>query len=333
MFLAESPWPHPRSLFERPQHKLTLDRLTRLSRKGKMPRKPAILVLLSLAISSSVAAQSVPSAWFGQPLRSCAYDIRAEPCRAHFDVLPALLTPVDTTFTPRQTPQIWVLVDSAGRAVESILHLSAQYEVDQKALAQAKQLRFQPATRDGTPVAAWVVIALNVGRVAETCNDMAVALSAWKSQFGDSVQLDRLALGWQYAYRGMNEYGFGEADLDVFIYPASAWPSSEEQASDFASTESRRYRAVRVHGPRAYVVRPERGSEIPRVLRGHQVRIDLRLDDGTRLESLWIVVGDGNRFIKVRASYPMAGSYREDAARFARDVLSSIRDRPMHCAT
>lgn len=256
------------------------------------------------------------------------------PCQSALDQPAVLLEqPALADTGARRTAWVWVFVTDSGTVGASQVEGSAGFEFDMAAVARAKQFRFQPASLNGSAVAAWVLLPVVTTPVPEPCPDMAVPISAGVASFADSEVLGRPEWGTDYRYRGMRDL-----ELDVYLYPRAAWPSPADQASRFVdSLQLRRDRGdlaafdvqkqaelkVRVRGGR-----PRREFQ----LRGYIVRAALTEPNGVKEQDYYAVIPQGDTYVKFRATYEPDRWALPVIEEFVSQVLSARASRPPRCA-
>jgi hypothetical protein len=256
------------------------------------------------------------------------------PCRTPFDEPPSVLEqPALPGTGTRRAPWVWVFVTQHGTVEAAQIQRGAGLDFDIAAVARAKQLRFTPARLDGSPVAAWFLLAIETTAAPEPCPTMAVPLSAGVAIFADSESLARPELGMVYRYQGM-----GGLPLDVFIYPRADWPPPSTQVRSFvAALDSLRARddlssysvqkqgavQVNVTGPR-----PRRTI----ALHGHAARVTLVAPSGEERTTYFSVFPEGDKYIKFRATYSTDRRLESTIDEFIRQVLSARASTPPHCA-
>ena len=283
----------------------------------------------------SLAAQTVPQRSMGQDVPVCTTAMEEGPCRVAFDAPPILLTPARTSAGAGKTPQVWLLVDESGGVRRAQIHISAGGDFDIAAVDSAKRLRFRPARRGDSAVASWIALPVPVGEIREACPGMGVPLSAGVASFVDSTVLERPELGTLYRFASEVEPGLADVRFDVFIYPASQWPTPTDQIANYlAVLDGQRARGdlaqfrVLENRERKFDVRTRR---VHTQLRAHILRVSLNTTTHNESESAMAVFRHRDRFVKLRITYPPAGNYRAAAYEFVRQVLSALVSRPAHC--
>jgi hypothetical protein len=272
----------------------------------------------------------------GHDVLVCAQASAEFPCRVPFDTPPALRTTPTASSATGKTAHVWILVDELGEVRRAQIHISAGLDVDMAAVDAAKSLQFRPATLGDRPVASWVVLAVPVGEIRESCSSMAVPLSAGVAAFVDSTILERPELGTQYRFASEPELGLSEARFDVLIYPAAQWPGPAEQITTHLSA-LKRQRAlgdltefrILENRERKFEVRTSRGRK---QLRAHILRVRLDPTTGDEVESVMGIFRDRDRYVGFRIIHPPSDHYRAAAYEFVRQVLSALASRPSHCA-
>jgi hypothetical protein len=257
----------------------------------------------------------------------------AFPCRTPFDQAPSLLEqPALPDTGARRAPWVWVFVTPQGTVEAAQIQRGAGLDFDISAVARAKQLRFTPARLGGSPVAAWFLLAIETTAAPEPCPTMAVPLSAGVATFADSEPLAPPELGTLYRYQGM-----GALPLDVFIYPRPDWPPPSTQVRNFlAALDTLRGRGdlssykVQKEGPLQVKVtagRPRRAIAI----HGHAVQVTLVAASGEERKTYFSVFPEGDKYIKVRATYRPDQRSQSTIDEFIRQLLSARASTPPHC--
>jgi hypothetical protein len=255
-----------------------------------------------------------------------------------FDSAPVLEqppTPVARTSDLR-TPHVWVFVDETGVVRATQIDRSAGIDYDVAATAQARKLRFRPATAAGRAVPAWLVVAIDTPRPAEPCPTMAVPLSAGFAALTDSAVLERPELGRMYRFRGEKDIGLEAVQVDVFIYPASAWSAPAKQGELFAEAMELQRQAGRISRFEPI----DQRSDAPRVgpssdraarVKGHVARWKVVTPAGETLETYFAVFPDADRYVKFRATYPPASDTRQAVGFVVGQILAELESRPANC--
>lgn len=286
------------------------------------------LMLAALLVPAGRAAAQ------GEPrLPACpAGQVEEQPCRTPYDVPPVLSDqPPLPEGGERGTPHVWMLVDETGAVRTTQIGRTAGVEWDLLAVERGKRYRFQPATRGGAPIAAWILVPVPVAPGAQTCADfpMGVPLSAGVATFVDSTVFESADMGTAYRYQSMT--GF---PLHVFIYPADSHGTAREQVEETILTlrsggvnQGPDSLAVLSHGRERVRLFENGGGG---VASGESAR--LRLWFGREAAESYVAVFPFEHlFVKIRATHPPDRDGREIRGEFVRQILSHSAWRAQGC--
>ena len=227
---------------------------------------------------------------------------------------------------------LWVFVAETGEVKAAIVERPAGLDFDLTAIAVAKKFRFKPATLGGRPISAWVLVPVTTPARVERCSAHAVPLSAGSGLFVDSAVLERPELGIVYRYRGLEGL-----DCDVFIYPATGWPSPEDQAAMFLeATDLERQRgdlsSYTVLDDRIHTIKSQSGSGRKTVtFEGHRVTLNLTRRMNQALQSYLAVFPHGSKYVKLRVTHDPDRRATAAIEGFLQQFLSALASQPPAC--
>lgn len=256
------------------------------------------------------------------------------PCRTPFDQPPVVQKqPALPDTGPRRAPWVWMFVTDKGTVAAAQIERGAGLDFDIAAIRRARRSEFTPAQLNGSPVPAWILLAVETTPEPEGCPTMAVPVSAGVAIFVDSENLARPELGTLYRYLSLDSL-----PLDVFVYPDSAWPSPGGQVRDFITALD----VMRDRGDfLSYEVQKQGELKIkvsggrPRrdiTLTGAVARVLLTVPDGTKPTTYYAVFPEGEKYVKFRATYRSDRSVQGTVDEFIRQVLSARASTPAHCS-